>query len=303
MSVEPIVVTHGGAGRYAEALHVEAEANAKEAAARGRERLLAGEDCEAAAVACVRALEDAPAHNAGRGACMNAEGKFETDAGIMRSRDGAVGAVGGVPDLADPILVAQAVMEHSRHSLLVGAGVRAFAEAHDVGTFDRAALYTDKAQRSYNRALAGKMAKDGRADTVGAVVRDAKGDFCVAGSTGGVLLKTPGRVGDTALVGCGFFASPELGACAATGVGEQIMARVFCYALLERYARQGGDLVALAHAACADLRRATGAAVGVIAIAPDGAWVATHACPHMAWGAAIGDAPLRGGLRADSPAS
>ena len=91
MSIEPIVITHGGAGRYAESLHVEAEANAKEAAARGRERLLAGEDCEAAAVACVRALEDAPAHNAGRGACMNAEGKFETDAGIMRSRDGAVG--------------------------------------------------------------------------------------------------------------------------------------------------------------------------------------------------------------------
>ena len=59
-------------------------------------------------------------------------------------------------------------------------------------------------------------------DTVGAVARDAAGHFAVAGSTGGSAPALLGRVGDTPLIGCGFYAAP-LGAIAATGTGEHIM--------------------------------------------------------------------------------
>ena len=46
--------------------------------------------------------------------------------------------------------------------------------------------------------LSQRMALEGNGNTV---VLDAMGNMCVAGSTGGVLLKTPGRVGDTPMVG------------------------------------------------------------------------------------------------------
>src|SRR5581483_6451820 len=44
-------------------------------------------------------------------------------------------------------------------------------------------------------------------DTVGAVAVDASGRVAAAVSTGGLWLKTPGRVGDSAVVGGGLYAS------------------------------------------------------------------------------------------------
>lgn len=291
----PIVLVHGGAGFVPEELR-EGAVEGTRAAVELAQAALAKGDCVDAAVAAVRELERRPGYNAGTGACMNELGEFETDAGIMRSWDRAVGAVAAAPDLADAIVVARAVMEHSRHSVLAGEGVRRFAKAHGVGTFDRAAVYTDKAQRRFDDATAGKMSRDGRADTVGAVVLDAQGRLCAAGSTGGVLLKSVGRVGDTPLVGAGFYASEALGACVATGVGEAIMGRVFCYALLERYQqavaagrdRGTATLQALADEFCDRLRAETRAAVGTLAVAPDGAWAIAHACRHMSWGFGLG---------------
>lgn len=303
LAPQPIILVHGGAGRCAPELHAEATANVKVAVEAARAALAAG-DCVDAAVAAVRHLEKTPCYNAGTGACLNDLGEYETDAGIMRSRDMAVGAIGAAHNLADAVFVARAVMEHSRHSLIVGAGVEAFAKSLSaehggpVGTFDRAAMHTEKAQRNYDRVKAGKISQDGRADTVGAVVLDAAGNFCAAGSTGGVLCKTPGRVGDTAMVGAGFYADPQLGACVATGVGEAIMRRVFCYELLRRYrdAPHGASLQSLAEEACAALRRETKAAVGVLAIAPDGQSAIAHACVHMSWARGVGDADIEHGL-------
>lgn len=298
--VTPLIVVHGGAGRVRAALHEAAVSGTHAAATRGIEALLAGKDAEAAAVAAVRVLEDDPAFNAGRGACMTEEGTFETDAGIMRSRDGAVGAVAAVPELADPVLVAQAVMRDGRHLLQCGAHAAAFARARGLGRWGADALWTSKAQDSFDAATAGRMDRDGRADTVGAVTRDARGDFCVAGSTGGVLLKRPGRVGDTPVVGAGFYASATLGACVATGRGEEILRAVFCVRLLERMQREGGDPTDVAQAACDDVRAATGAAVGVIGIAATGVPFVAHACPHMSWawrGAAV-EGMTQGGLAA-----
>src|SRR5690606_28000882 len=219
----PTIVVHGGAGRVAPEHHAEVVTGVREAAAAGRAVLVAGGRCESAVIAAVRLLEDREAFNAGRGACMTAQGRFEVDAGIMRSRDLAIGAVAAVPDLADPILLAQAVMNGSRHCLLAGEGAVAFGRSHGVGTFGREALWTEKAQARYDEAVAGRAVVAGQADTVGAVAIDARGELCAACSTGGVLLKLPGRVGDSPLPGAGFYASPQLGAACATGVGEGIM--------------------------------------------------------------------------------
>lgn len=67
-------------------------------------------------------------------------------------------------------------------------------------------------------------------DTVGAVVRDAAGHFAVAGSTGGCAPALLGRVGDTPIIGAGFYAGPA-GAVAVTGIGEHIVPHLLAHAV------------------------------------------------------------------------
>jgi beta-aspartyl-peptidase (threonine type) len=298
-----LVLVHGGAGTAAADLHAAAVAGTQRAAERGLARLLASSEgdedaCVEGALAAVLELEQDPTFNAGRGSCMTETGEFELDAGIMRSRDGAHGAVAAVRDLAEPALLARAVMERSKHVLLAGEGARRFAEGLGLARFDRELLWTEKAQTRWDRARAGDMPADNRADTVGAIALDRDGRLCALGSTGGVLLKLPGRVGDTPLIGCGFFADPRLGAALGTGVGEAIMGRVGCYELLRR-AGPGGSLQDAADELCDEIHRATGAAVGFIAVAPGGSVAVAHCSEHMSWALAREGEPVRGGLKSE----
>lgn len=294
-----LVLVHGGAGTLAADLHEPAVAGVRRAAQLGLARLreLSGQTdaCVEAAIAACRALEDDSTFNAGRGSCMTTLGEFEVDAGIMRSRDRASGAVASVRDLADACLLARAVMERSKHALLVGDGARRFAADEQVGTFGRELLWTEKAQARWDRARSGELPSDNRADTVGAIALDGQGHLCAVGSTGGVLLKLPGRVGDTPLIGAGFYADGSLGAALGTGVGEVIMARVGCYELLCRAAR-GQGVQAAAESLCEEIHRETGSAVGFIAVAPDGTIGVAHRSDHMAWALARDGEDVRGGL-------
>ncbi len=70
----PVIVVHGGAGTVAEDPRASAVTGTRAAAAAGQAVLLAGGSAEAAVIAAVRMLEDDPGFNAGRGACMNADG-------------------------------------------------------------------------------------------------------------------------------------------------------------------------------------------------------------------------------------
>lgn len=299
---EAVVVVHGGAGTMDASLHVAAVAGTQRAAVRGLAAVVAAGEaidaCVGGAIAAVRELEEDPAFNAGRGACMNADGEFETDAGIMRSRDGGTGAVAAVRDLAHASELARAVMDQSDHALLAGEGARRFALAHGAGRFGRDLLWTEKAAARWADARAGRMNADNRADTVGAVVLDRRGQLCALGSTGGVLLKLPGRVGDTPLVGAGFYAHPQLGAAVATGVGEAIMRRVLCHELLRR-AAAGERLARVAQQLCDEIFASDGAAIGLVAIGPSGELAVAHASDHMSWAVAREGRTVEGGLRRD----
>jgi beta-aspartyl-peptidase (threonine type) len=295
-------LVHGGAGTSAPELHDAAVAGTRRAAERALARLIElgdSEDaCVEAAIVAVRELEDDEAFNAGRGACMTSLGEFELDAGIMRSRDRKSGAVASVRDLADACELARAVMEHSEHALLVCDGARRFAQTCGIGRFGRELVWTDKAQQRYEQARSGETPVDNRADTVGAIVMDRRGQLCALGSTGGVLFKLPGRVGDTPLIGAGFYADAALGAALGTGVGEAIMGRVGCYELLRRAAAGVGVQVA-AEQLCAEIHRDTGAAVGFIAVGPDGTVGVAHCSEHMSWALAREGVELVGGLIVD----
>jgi L-asparaginase/beta-aspartyl-peptidase (threonine type) len=243
----PAIVIHGGAG------HDPAHADGCAMAIRHIEsRLRGGEAALAIAVDAVVCMEDDGRFNAGSGAASSLDGEtFERDASVMDS-DGALGAVAIVRDVLNPIRLAHAVATRTPHKLVAGAGADALARVlglprarPDVGKAQRENAevmqqlqgsepvlpksQNDDFRRLWNYAMpwSEAMRRFG-GGTVGAVVRDSAGRFAVATSTGGSPPSLLGRIGDTPLVGCGFFCGPA-GAIGATGIGEgsiqQMLAR------------------------------------------------------------------------------
>jgi beta-aspartyl-peptidase (threonine type) len=215
----PALLVHGGAGAEPAEGRDELRAG-MEAAVRAGWRVLAdGGTALDAVEAAVRALEAHPRFNAGRGAVLTTAGTVELDASIMegdRLRCGAVAAVTGIPH---PVTLARRILEDGRHVLLVGEGARAFARAAGVPECDPAWLVTERQRRRHQEGAA----REAAAGTVGAVALDRRGTIAAATSTGGTAGKLPGRVGDSALIGCGTYAESTLGGVSCTGCGEAII--------------------------------------------------------------------------------
>lgn len=199
----------------------------------GEEVLRSGGSALDTVVAAVVSMEDDERLNAGLGSRLNLAGVAEMDASVMDS-DSRCGAVAAIHHVKNPILVARKVME-SPHVLLCGEGAVQFARKSGFPEFDNVTKGALEALEEAKKRLrqgeipswapAWKDFMD--AGTVGAVARDEGGRLAAANSTGGVLMKLPGRVGDTPLIGCGIYAGPRA-AVTATGIGEEIIRRVLC---------------------------------------------------------------------------
>ena len=116
----PLLVIHGGAGRRLHEMspvqRAETDAALGRALAAGYELLAAGESAEAAVIAAIHVMEDAPCVNCGRGAALTLDGTAELDACLMLG-DGRTGAACGLTTARHPIDVARAVMERTPHVL------------------------------------------------------------------------------------------------------------------------------------------------------------------------------------------
>ena len=233
------IVTHGGAGEP-----LEFTDGCEAAARRGQEKFRETGDALDAAIAAVVVLEEDERFNAGTGSVLCLDGAtIEMDASIMDTR-GMLGAIAGVRDVRNPVLLARAVAD-TPHVLLMGEGADRLARAlgleparpiRDSQREKHQKLLKELAgsvplmpgidnrmfERFWNYKTPLRLPEGAAHDTVGAVVRTPDGHFAVAGSTGGSAPSLLGRVGDTAIVGSGFYAGP-LGAVAATGVGEHIV--------------------------------------------------------------------------------
>ena len=310
--VTPAILVHGGAGAM-RGMTAEREARyragLRSATSAGRAVLAAGGTPLDACIAAMVNMEDGGVFNAGLGSCLTSAGTVEMDAAVMRGSDRAMGAVAGVAHLANPILAARAVMDHTPHSLLAADGALAFAEAQgltrrpDFPPAHRRAEWTRKRAKLEARA-AGKSLEQGLAelggvlgeqeddphhdnhDTVGAVAIDADGRIAAAVTTGGIWLKMPGRVGDSPLPGAGFWAVDGHGACVATGTGESLMRVMICHEATH-FMRRGDDAQTACDAAVALLEQECGPNQGgLIAIDPAGrlGWaINTNGMGRGAW--------------------
>jgi beta-aspartyl-peptidase (threonine type) len=180
-----------------------------------------------AVVAAVVALEENPLFNAGRGAVLASDGGIELDAAVMDGRTRAGGAVAGVRTVRNPVLLARAVAERTPHVLLVGAGAEAFAREIHLEEVEPDWFRTPERVEQLAQARAEERVTldhgGGEVDvygTVGAVACDTRGHVAAATSTGGMVNKRAGRVGDTPILGAGTFAWDKTCAVSGTGHGE-----------------------------------------------------------------------------------
>jgi len=164
-------------------------------------------------------LEDDPVFDAGLGSHLNRDGTVQLDAILIDGANLKSGAVVAVERVRNPIRLARLILEKSEHMLIAGYGAEQFALENAMGLCSPAELITDH-EADLWRSLAGKVVNMG---TVGAVALDSSGNLASGTSTGGTLYKYPGRVGDSALVGCGCYADNLTSAVSTTGHGESIM--------------------------------------------------------------------------------
>ncbi|HEU4523337.1 MAG TPA: isoaspartyl peptidase/L-asparaginase, partial [Thermoanaerobaculia bacterium] len=165
----------------------------------------------------IRILEDNPLFNAGKGAVFTHDGRNELDASIMDGRNKAAGAVAGVTIIRNPITAARAVMERSKHVMMVGKGAELFATKMGLEIVDPSYFWTERRWKALQQEL---MEDEKKFGTVGAVAVDRQGNLAAGTSTGGMTNKQYGRVGDAPIIGAGTYAENESCAVSATGHGE-----------------------------------------------------------------------------------
>lgn len=235
--VENVVLgIHGGIGLDKKDMTPEHEkeirAALSESLRAGKAALDAGGSSLDAVERAVRLMEDSPLFNAGKGAVFTHEGRNELDASIMEGTTKKAGSVAGVTVVKNPITAARAVMEKSKHVMMVGRGAEVFATRQGLDIVDPAYFWTERRwkaiQEIWKAEAAGKSgaAIDRRLlqhyefGTVGAVARTADGKLAAATSTGGMTNKMFGRVGDSPIIGAGTYADDAAGAVSCTGHGE-----------------------------------------------------------------------------------
>ncbi len=295
MPRSPILLVHGGAWAIPDdmvAAHLEGVCAALEAGGKLLER--GGSALDAVEEAVV-VMEDHEAFDAGRGSFLTSDGTVQLDAMMMDGATLRAGGVGCVERIRNPIRAARKVLDESPHVYFVGEGAQRFAAQHGIVLCENRELVLEREvvrlKKAKARAAAGapdetftphKLQEAGH-DTVGAVAVHAEGRTAAATSTGGTVNKTPGRVGDSSLIGCGCYADNQSAAVSTTGWGEPMMKLVLGKWAVDRVA-EGGDPNDVALLALEYLKRRLNGHGGLILLDPSGRYGIAHNTPRMAWG-------------------
>jgi len=223
--------------------------------------VVSGADPLDAAIAGVNMVElDPNDMSVGLGGLPNEDGVVQLDASCMHGPTKRAGAVGCLEDIATPSLVAKAVMDHTDHIFLVGAGAKKFAL--EMG-FKEQSLLTDKSREAWlkwksrlnpndswldipddtapakrprvnptpQRQRSSPFREDSHVSldergvpftygTINMNAVDARGDIGSVTTTSGIAWKIAGRVGDSPIIGAGQYCDNDVGAAGSTGRGE-----------------------------------------------------------------------------------
>jgi L-asparaginase / beta-aspartyl-peptidase len=222
----------------------------------GSKLLREGRSSLDAVEAAIRVLEDDPLFNAGRGAVFTAEGRNELDASIMEGATRKAGAVAGVTRTRNPISLARAVMEKSRHVMLAREGADQFSIEQGLVQVEPEYFRTEQRWQQlldWRRDNAKLLDATHSRGTVGAVAIDVRGHVAAGTSTGGMTGKRWGRIGDSPVIGAGTYAADGNCAVSATGSGEFFIRASAARQLCDRIAWRGDSVQAAASATIADI--------------------------------------------------
>lgn len=163
----------------------------------------------------------------GYGGLPDIEGRLRLDAGFMDGTKMAAGCVMALEGYAEPFRIARSLSVFGTDNVLCAEGAQRYAEAHGFAKKD---MRTGSSQQKWKESLERETQNAYRGhDTVGAIALDEAGNIYAGTSTSGLFLKKPFRVGDSPLVGSGFYADSETGAAVATGLGEDLMKGCISY--------------------------------------------------------------------------
>lgn len=182
----------------------------------------------------IKQVENHPDYRSvGYGGLPNREGIVELDAGFMDGDSLSVGAVGAIKDFKNPIAIAKKLMTYPYNNFLVGTGAELYGQREH---FERCNMLSSEGQEMWKEKMRQHFERelkpyDGH-DTVGVVGVDTGGHMAAATSTSGLFMKHLGRVGDSPVVGSGFYADSDVGAAAATGLGEDLMKGCISYEIV-----------------------------------------------------------------------
>lgn len=239
-----VLVAHGGAGDYSNMKPEQVEmrrAAMLKAVQAGYTILAKGGRSLDAVEATIRVMEDSGLFDAGRGSYYTREGVPEMDAAIMDGRTLNAGSVASLKHVANPIHLARLVMEKSPHVMLVGEGAEEFAKSQGIELVSPYSFFNEREWERYKNAKSAEEKKKAAEvfaneehGTVGVVALDQAGDLAAGTSTGGTVMKMPGRVGDSPIIGAGTYANNESCAVSGTGSGEFYMRNIVAADICER---------------------------------------------------------------------
>ncbi|MBT5508090.1 MAG: N(4)-(beta-N-acetylglucosaminyl)-L-asparaginase [Flammeovirgaceae bacterium] len=172
----------------------------------------------------VRVVESDPnIRTVGMGGYPDREGIVTLDACIM-DYESNCGSVAFLRDIVNPISVARKVMEETPHVMLVGEGAKKFALKKG---FKEINLLTDLSRKEWNSWKTSSKYESiiniENHDTISSLALSGDGRLAGACTTSGSAYKMHGRVGDSPIIGAGLFLDNQVGAAAATGLGEAVI--------------------------------------------------------------------------------
>lgn len=177
----------------------------------------------------------------GLGANPDRDGFVTLDACIMDEFFNC-GSVAFLERIKHPVSVARRVMEKTPHVMLVGVGAQQFAISEGFPLEEQ--KLSDDAKTSYENwlkkseykpvinienkrahgpSVSPVVSDERNHDTIGMVAMDTHGNLSGSCTTSGMAFKMRGRLGDSPIIGAGLFVDNRVGACTATGQGEDVI--------------------------------------------------------------------------------